>query len=57
MTMFEKISFSIPVAPLPLSACFNNVPGLGRVPSKKYRVWRRNVDMHIKFVEGRRVEQ
>jgi len=30
-------------APVPLSACFTNVAGRGRVPTKRYLAWQNEV--------------
>lgn len=37
---------NIPLPP-PLSACFNNVPGRGRVPSKRYRQWQESAKTEL----------
>lgn len=36
----------IPMPP-PLSACFNNVPGRGRVPSRRYKAWKKEAGWEI----------
>lgn len=40
------ITLKIPMPP-PLSACFSNVPGRGRVKSARYKLWAREANAEI----------
>jgi len=42
--------------PVPLSACFTNVKGRGRVPTPRYKAWQEEAEWSIKAQKPRRYD-
>lgn len=41
------LSFSLPLFPIPLSACFVNVARNGRADSARYKAWKQTTDTYL----------